>query len=195
MNLPSTKKEAERLGAKRFFTGKPCSKGHIAPQYTLSWACCECKRIGKNEYRDKNIERLRKQDREYALLNSDKRKENTRRWKELNPQKCSAISSFRRAAQRQSVPPWLTEEDRGEIERIYALSQWMASVTGENFHVDHIYPLTSDFMCGLHVPSNLVVLSASDNARKSNTWWPGQLDCQRGRGVSHDWWTELQQPQ
>lgn len=195
MDLPSSRKEAERVGAKRFFTGEPCSSGHIAPRYTLNWACSECKRISKNKYRSENIERLRKQDREYARLNADKRKENSKRWTNLNPHKRLAISSLRRATERQAVPPWLTEEDRREIEKIYALSQWMTSAAGENFHVDHIYPLTSDFMCGLHVPSNLVVLSASDNARKSNTWWPGQLDCQKGRGVSHDWWRDLQQPQ
>ena len=192
MNLPSSRKEADSAGVKRFFTGISCPNGHIAPRYTRSWACCECCRLAKNEYRRNNLERLREQDREYARLNADRRKENSRKWKDLNPQKCSAISSFRRAAERQSVPPWLTKGDRQEIERIYALSQWMASATGEHFHVDHIYPLTSDFMCGLHVPSNLVVLSASDNARKSNTWWPGQLDCQTGKGVSHDWWKELQ---
>jgi hypothetical protein len=105
------------------------------------------------------------------------------------------MSALQRAARRQAVPSWLTKEDRSEIGRIYALSQWMASVTGEIFHVDHIYPLISDFMCGLHLPSNLVVLSASDNLKKSNTWWPGQLDCQKGKGISHDWWTDLQQPQ
>jgi hypothetical protein len=195
VNLPSSKKEAERIGAKRFFTGKPCANGHIAPQYTLSWACCECRRIDKNKYKSRNIERLREQDREYARRNANKRKENSRRWRELNPQKRSAMSALQRAARRQAVPSWLTKEDRSEIGRIYALSQWMASVTGEIFHVDHIYPLISDFMCGLHLPSNLVVLSASDNLKKSNTWWPSQLDCQKGKGISHDWWTDLQQPQ
>jgi hypothetical protein len=97
-----------------------------------------------------------------------------------------------RAARRQAVPKWLTKGEKYEIERIYALSRWMSDATGESFDVDHIYPLISDFMCGLHVPLNLIVLSASDNARKSNTWWPGQLDCQKGRGRSHDWWKELQ---
>ena len=203
MNLPSSKKEADMIGSKRFLTGTPCPNGHIAPRYARSWACCECCRIAKNEYRRKNLERLREQDREYARLNAEKRREyalrNADRIKEMSkkrsalyPEKKAEISSLRRASKRQAAPNWLTKEQRREITRIYALSRWMSSVTGEDFHVDHIYPLTSDFMCGLHIPSNLIALSAVDNMKKSNTWWPGQLDCQKGKGADHDWWKELQ---
>jgi hypothetical protein len=150
-------------------------------------------RLDRNEYRAKNIDRLRQQDREYARLNSAKRIEASNQWRKQNADKHLTTISFRRAAKKQAVPKWLSKEQRHEIAKIYTLSQWMASATGENFEVDHIYPLNSDFMCGLHLPSNLIVLSASDNARKSNTWWPGQLDCQKGRGASHEWWKQLQQ--
>jgi hypothetical protein len=140
---------------------------------------------------------LRQQDRDYARLNSGKRLETSTKWRQQNREKClannSATGSFRRAAKRQAIPPWLTKEQRLEIARIYALSRWMTSATGEKFQVDHIYPLVSDFVCGLHVPSNLIVLSRPDNARKNAYWWPGQLDCQKGRGASHDWWKQLQQ--
>lgn len=204
MDLPSTRENAVKVKSKRFFTGEPCLYGHLAPRYTLSWSCCECRRISKNKYRARNVERLRAQDREYARLNADKRKEyafnnaekikiTSKRHASLHPEKQLARSSLRRAIKRQAVPRWLTKEQRGEIAKIYALSQWMSSVTGEDFHVDHIYPLTSDFMCGLHVPFNLVVLSASDNIKKSNTWWPGQLDCQKGQGTNHNWWQNLQE--
>jgi hypothetical protein len=42
--LPRTRKEAQELGSKLYFTGKPCPKGHLAERQTSSTDCKECKR-------------------------------------------------------------------------------------------------------------------------------------------------------
>tara|TARA_R100001460_G_scaffold64937_2_gene105224 strand:- start:1287 stop:1538 length:252 start_codon:yes stop_codon:yes gene_type:complete len=41
-DLPRTKREAQQLGAKRYFTGRLCCHGHLSPRYTYG-ACIACK--------------------------------------------------------------------------------------------------------------------------------------------------------
>lgn len=40
-DLPRTRTEAKRLGAKKYFTGEPCTHGHVAPRYTKGM-CVAC---------------------------------------------------------------------------------------------------------------------------------------------------------
>jgi len=42
-SLPRSKSEARRSGASRYFTGRPCPQGHVAPRYT-GGGCTECER-------------------------------------------------------------------------------------------------------------------------------------------------------
>jgi hypothetical protein len=37
---------ARQLGLKRYFTGQPCSAGHVAERYVSMGGCCECVRLG-----------------------------------------------------------------------------------------------------------------------------------------------------
>ena len=41
--LPKTRKEAKAIGAKYYYTGEPCSRGHVAPRKTKG-CCIECMR-------------------------------------------------------------------------------------------------------------------------------------------------------
>lgn len=67
-----------------------------------------------------------------------------------------------------AVPAWLSAEDRREIKQIYRAAHRNGLV------VDHIVPLGSALVCGLHVPWNLQAMSFEENQRKGNSWWP---DC------------------
>ena len=51
---------------------------------------------------------------------------------------------------------------------MYQIAITMTKVTGEQYVVDHIWPLRSDDVCGLHVPWNLQVIPRAANLAKSN---------------------------
>lgn len=67
-----------------------------------------------------------------------------------------------------ATPTWA---DIDRIREVYMAAQWLTSITGIVHHVDHIVPLTSDLVCGLHVENNLQVLPGPENLRKHNRAW------------------------
>lgn len=68
-----------------------------------------------------------------------------------------------------ATPPWA---DIKKMRAIYKIAQTLSASTGVEYHVDHIVPLTSDIVCGLHNEFNLQVLPAVDNLKKHNRHWP-----------------------
>lgn len=89
-------------------------------------------------------------------------------WRSDNPDKSAGYSAKRRSAKLNATPDWLTQEDWQEIELIYRLRDELEKQTGVLYHVDHIVPLQGENVCGLHVPWNLQVITASENISKSN---------------------------
>lgn len=66
-------------------------------------------------------------------------------------------------------PDWCS--DHPDFKRIYDLAKEMRK-RGVDVHVDHIVPVISKIVCGLHVPWNLTIIPEKENLSKSNTWWP-----------------------
>lgn len=58
--------------------------------------------------------------------------------------------------------------DRSKVRAFYAEAKRLTEATGVPHHVDHIIPLLGEFVCGLHVHTNLQVLPGPDNIRKGN---------------------------
>lgn len=67
------------------------------------------------------------------------------------------------------MPKWV---DRKAIRALYAEAVRLTAETGIVHHVDHIVPLQSKLVCGLHVPCNLQVIPGDQNMSKSNRHWP-----------------------
>ena len=70
----------------------------------------------------------------------------------------NARNSYRRARKLKATPSWA---DLAKIKQIYRTCP-------PGYHVDHVYPLISDWVCGLHVHENLQHLPAEENLRKGN---------------------------
>jgi hypothetical protein len=66
------------------------------------------------------------------------------------------------------IPRWLTDGDWMEIKSIYLQAIHLTQASGSRFVVDHIYPLRGKTVSGLHVPSNLRVISEEENRKKYN---------------------------
>lgn len=93
-----------------------------------------------------------------------------KRWAERNPDKVLENVKKRQIDLAPRIPKWLTDEDRKKINAIYRESKHLSMETGLKHHVDHEIPLRGKTVSGLHVPSNLRVLTATKNLHKSRTF-------------------------
>lgn len=68
------------------------------------------------------------------------------------------------AARRHAVPPWF---DKAKEQAIYREAE-LRRLAGEDVEVDHIVPIISPVVCGLHWHGNLQIISADANRAKAN---------------------------
>lgn len=95
-----------------------------------------------------------KRDKEYRLL---------------KPWVWTSANARRRARKYQATPQWA---NKFFIQEIYDLAQRRSKMLGFKWHVDHIVPLKSELVCGLHVENNLQVIPGVLNISKFNRSWP-----------------------
>jgi len=97
--------------------------------------------------------------------NKDARAASYAAWAKRNPHKINALIAKRTASKLQAIPSWANQE---AIRAIYAEAARLTRETGIRHDVDHIYPLQSDVVCGLHCEANLQILTKIENIRKGN---------------------------
>lgn len=149
--------------AVRYFTGKPCKRGHIAERYVRDRMCVECHRAAKQKWIKANREKDRARQRAWLALNRERVNEQRKayRHREL------VENAARRAFKLQATPPWV---DMEAIKAVYAEAERLTRETGTPHEVDHIIPLQHPMVCGLHVHTNLRAIPASENRAKGNRW-------------------------
>lgn len=173
-----SRSEAKLLGLKQYFTGKPCKYGHVEPRKVCDHICMECNRVKYKSWLSKNRERKNKADKNWREENRDRHLESARAWKDENKElnrkivkdwrieNHSHIISYnasKRARCRMATPSWY---DGKEVSAIYK------DAKSKSMEVDHIIPLNSDFVCGLHFQGNMQLLTKRENAKKKNYYWP-----------------------
>lgn len=150
----------------------------------LNSRCKECIKAYKSAWNAANSDRLKLRKREKYLANAEEHKLKCREWHELNPgkmreykekwrntnpAKVSASNARWRGSRLKATPLWA---DHHKIALIYEEAQFCTEFFGIPFHVDHIIPLRSKLVCGLHWEANLRVMLGEENVKKSNRRWP-----------------------
>lgn len=171
---------AKIRGDKHYFTGKPCSRGHIALRAVKNGCCQVCAAENQANVRAKRTPEQIEDANAYARQNvkkwleknkgDPKIQEKKNRWKKNNVAYTRANSVRRRVAKIYRTPPWLNAGHFFEMECIYRYCNSLRDI-GMNFHVDHIAPLQGEKVSGLHVPWNLQVIHASENLSKGNKYY------------------------
>lgn len=146
--------------------------------------CAKCQNAITVAYAKANPERNRESTAKWRKANPGVGKEVNAAWKmanrkrvselqmkyaKANPGKINALVAARNACKHRAIPKWA---NRMDIRQLYETAIEISSATGILHHVDHIVPLQSKFVCGLHVSENLQVIPAQENLSKHNKYWP-----------------------
>lgn len=149
-------KNKERILAK----GKAFRAEHPEEERRIRSRYAERRRKNKHDWVTRNKDHI-------TLYNQATKEHRAKRiaeyWRK-NRDKGLAIKARYRAAKLKATPKW------ANLETICAV--YAKAATMPRMHVDHIVPLVSKLVCGLHCEANLQLLPASDNMRKGNRVWP-----------------------
>lgn len=143
------------------------------------------------EWKLKNKEKIKEQTKIWNRDNAVKKAEACKNWNDLNPEKVrQKYSRFaaknkplirqkcskRRAVSKRATPVWANLDD---IKQVYIEAAAFGLV------VDHIVPLNSKIVCGLHVWHNLTAITSEENSRKGNRYWPDMPFTDGGNAASN----------
>ena len=182
-----SREAALAAGLKRYFTGRPCKRGHVAERYVMSGgACCECVRLAVRA--DMTPEQREKRNASHRVENMTatriKAKRARGRFENLTPARIVSefLSRARARAQKYDLPFSLTAEDiviptHCPVLGI-PLSHGGGRMTDASPSLDKVIPALG------YVPGNVVVISNLANRIKTNaTPWQlmqvAQYSCDR----------------
>lgn len=184
--------DAKKEGKTFYFTGKPCSKGHVAQRYVSGRACVTCTAENTKRSHEANADSRSIYHKNWKANNRARCSAATNKWRERNPDygtqyarvwrdgnrdKHRENQAKRRAIKARAIPAWADVE---AIKDIYVKAELLTKKTGIDHHVDHVVPLNSPLVCGLHWEGNMQILTAQENMSKGNRAWPDMPNMLKG---------------
>lgn len=142
-----------------------------------AWADQNRERVRQThqEWRNNNREHHRNRQRNYAKAHPEQVRESRRRDFKKNHGSHLAKLARRRAARIRATPKWV---ERSLVNEVYKKCAEITKSTGIIHEVDHIVPLKSKHVCGLHYPPNFRIITREENRIKKNFFdplrWPQQ---------------------
>lgn len=108
---------------------------------------------------------------QYYVQNSAHARQNAKLWRERNGIRRQLYERMRKQGLLGAIPAWFeTDKIRDVYTQCRQLNRKFSRKGPDRFEADHIIPLVSDTVCGLHCWSNLQLLCKSENAAKSNRY-------------------------
>lgn len=160
-------REAKRKFMKKWRDANPGLSRDRQKEFYL--ANPDAKSAHDKTYRETHRDTLAKRKAKYYADNAHLIRQKPRKQRIENPERVRELSRMyegnRRARKLMATPLWA---DAKKIEAIYRVASAVSRVSGTPHHVDHIYPLNSKVVCGLHYHLNLRVIPAADNLSKGN---------------------------
>lgn len=179
---------ARREGKTTYMTGRPCKHGHVSPRNTIDGSCIACRAAFRASYREGANEYMREKRRKMLAVDPDGTRARWRREQDMerflqpdvvrargrrsgklyrsrHPDRKLAQVRKRQAAKLNRTPPWA---DQRAIREFYASCP-------SGHEVDHIIPLRGDIASGLHIETNLQILTSEENRAKGNRVTPEML--------------------
>jgi 5-methylcytosine-specific restriction endonuclease McrA len=171
------RKEAKALGLVRYFTGKPCPKGHIAERFTKYGQCLDCVTASRDEWHEANKERARARNIKWHLDNPDAKRARDAKWRAknkdvfrasikrhylANPEMYASYRANRRARLKAAPGNGITADD---IKRLTKLQGGKCAYCKKQkpLTLDHIEPLARG---GAHEAKNAQMVCKSCNSSK-----------------------------
>jgi len=159
-----SKTEAKSRGLKRYFTGKPCKRGHVSERY-MSGACITCSIEASTQWQKENRKQRKDTSHQWYKENTQRKIDSNRRWRKANPKHVQAHRRNRRAKLRNSDGSHTGNDIKRLEEKQRMQCVYCHTILDDGYHVDHIIPLSKG---GDNTKYNLQLLCPSCNLRKHN---------------------------